>query len=176
MVIMPTDLPETKANPDASKGTLTGWHILTIFIVAFGIVFTVNGFFIYKAITTNSGEIHHAYMEGLKFNETLETRAKQKNLGWDMTLSMNRGAGGDALFSAQMLDKNGQPVTGLNINGLLYRNTENKDDHKLAFKEVKAGIYESHVANLGAGKWLFEAKAAKAGSPDFTTETSLSIR
>ena len=51
MVNMPTDLPETNANPAASKGTLTGWHILTIFIVGFGIVFTVNGIFIYKAIS-----------------------------------------------------------------------------------------------------------------------------
>ena len=176
MVNMPTDLPETNANPAASKGTLTGWHILTIFIVGFGIVFTVNGIFIYKAISTNSGEIQHAYMEGLKFNETLETREKQKSLGWDMTLSMQRGAGGDALFTAQMLDKANQPVAGLNMNGILYRNTENKDDHKLVFKEVKTGIYEAVVPQLGPGKWLFEAKATKAGEPDFTTETSLSIR
>ena len=167
---------EAKAKIKSPVKTLTSWHMLAIFVTLFGIVFTVNGYFIYMSIKTNPGEIGHAYLEGLKFNETLDSRAKQKEAGWDMTLSMKRGAGGDALFTAKMVDRAGAPVGNLEMTGRIFRNTDNKDDHALQFIEVGKGEYNAHVPNLGPGKWVFSAKAVKPNAPDFTTETSISIR
>lgn len=155
---------------------LKGWHVLTIILIVFGVVFAVNGFFIYKAYSTYSGEKEHAYMEGLKFNETLAARAVQSELGWKMSLDMNRGAGGDALFVASFKDKNNEPVKGLNIIGKIGRKTEDKEDMNLIFKETKTGIYEAHVKELASGKWVFNAKASKINFPDFITETELKIR
>ena len=42
-----------------TKGELKGWHVLLIILGMFGVVFAVNGYMIYKAITTLSGEEPH---------------------------------------------------------------------------------------------------------------------
>ena len=160
-----------------AKGTLTGWHVLFILLGMFGVVFAVNGYFIYQAYHTFSGEEQHAYMEGLKFNETLEARAEQSALGWKMSIALNRGAGGDAQFIAILKDKTGKPIHGATMSGKIGRLVEDKDDQSLAFQESgTAGTYVAHLEALGPGKWEFSATANVSGSPAFATETSLSIR
>lgn len=155
---------------------LTGWHVLFIILGMFSVIIGVNIFFGYKAITTSSGEIGHAYVEGLKFNEKLEARAKQSELGWSMELGFERGPGGDALFIATLKDKQNLPVTGAKFKGKVGRPAENKDDKDLVFKEEKPGVYTAHVAKLGPGKWNFSSEAQKDNLTPFISETSLSIR
>ncbi|MBN8648396.1 MAG: FixH family protein [Caulobacterales bacterium] len=158
------------------EAKLTGFHVLMILLAMFGVVFAVNGYFIYMANKTNSGEIGHAYLEGLKFNEKLEARAKQSELGWSMELGFQRGAGGDALFIADVKDRDGKPVTGAIMNGKIGRLVESKDDKNLDFKEIEPGKYSAHLSNLESGKWSFTASAVKDNLPKFETETRLSIR
>jgi nitrogen fixation protein FixH len=165
---------DAKSQDGANK--LTGWHVLAILVGLFGVVFAVNGYFIYKAYATNSGEIGHAYLEGLKFNEKLDAKAKQSELGWNMELGFERGAGGDALFIATLKDKNGAAVSGANITGKVWRVVENKDDKDLVFTESNAGKYTAHVSKLGPGKWSFKSDAVKGDLPKFSVETQLSIR
>jgi nitrogen fixation protein FixH len=160
----------------STKGELKGWHVLLIILGMFGVVFAVNGYMIYKAITTLSGEQPHAYMEGLKFNETIAARAAQSDAGWTMKLDMGRGAGGDVQFIATLKDKSGNAVRGAAMNGLIGRPTDDKHDKALVFSEERAGTYVAHLQELGPGKWAFRATADLAGAPQFRTETSLSIR
>ena len=50
-------------------------------IVFFGIIFSVNGLFLYKSISSFPGEdIKQSYRQGLAYNETLESRAAAKSL------------------------------------------------------------------------------------------------
>lgn len=165
----------TENNKKAQK-PWTGWHVLFVLLAMFGVIISVNVFFAYKAITTAPGEYGHAYIEGLKFNEKIEARAKQSALGWQMGLGMQRGAGGDALFIATLKDKDKKPVTGASMTGMVGRTVDNKEDMKLVFTEAAPGEYTARVEKLGPGKWEFQAKAVKAGAPDFETETMLSIR
>lgn len=160
----------------AIKGELKGWHVLLIILGMFGVVFAVNGYMIYKAITTLSGEEPHAYMEGLKFNETLSARAAQSQAGWTMKLDMSRGAGGDVQFIANLNDKSGKAIHGAAMHGQIGRLTDDKHDAALNFVENQAGVYVAHLPALGPGKWEFRATANLAGAPQFVTETSLSIR
>lgn len=155
---------------------LTGWHVLFIILGMFGVVISVNVYFGYKAITTSSGEIGHAYLSGLKFNETLAARAKQSQLGWQMDLGFERGAGGDALFIATLKDKDKNPISGAVLKGKVGRPAEAKDDQILVFKEEKAGTYTAHLEKLGPGKWHFYSTANKDNLPEFIAETDLSIR
>lgn len=159
-----------------TKGKLTGWHVLAILVICFGVVISVNIYFAFMANKTFSGDDDHAYMEGLKFNETLDEKHKQIAEGWDMSLGFTRGAGGDALFTATMVDKNKQPLSGLELKGKLFRGTEDKDDKPLIFNEVAAGKYVARIEKLGPGKWDFVATGTKKGFSPFHTETSLSIR
>ncbi len=165
----------TNNNKKAEK-PWTGWHVLFVLLAMFGVIISVNVFFAYKAITTAPGEYGHAYIEGLKFNEKIDARAKQSANGWQMELGMQRGAGGDALFIATLTDKEKKPVSGAKMSGVVGRTVDNKEDMKLEFKESKPGVYTANVAKLGPGKWDFQAKAQKDGAPDFETETILSIR
>lgn len=170
-------MTNSETNSSVSKEKkLTGLHVLLILLGFFGVIFAVNGYFIYMANKTNSGEIGHAYIEGLKFNETLDARAKQSALGWSMELGFQRGAGGDALFVATLKDRDGKPVTGAIMNGKVARLVESKDDKTLSFKEVEPGKYSAHLDALEPGKWDFSANAVKDNLPKFETETRLSIR
>lgn len=154
----------------------TGKKLLMTLLAFFGVVFAVNGFFIYMALSTFTGEKEHAYLEGLHFNETLNARAKQSALGWDMTLGFTRGPAGDALFTAELVDANKKPVIGAKMSGTIGRATQSKDDKVLEFNETSPGVYEAHVETLERGKWLFAATAIVVGKPEFEAETALSIR
>ncbi len=169
-------MTNNETNTSNTKGKLTGLHVLLILLGFFGVVFAVNGYFIYMANKTNSGEIGHAYIEGLKFNETLDARAKQSELGWSMELGFQRGAGGDALFVATLKERDGKPVTGAIMTGKIARLVESKDDKNLTFNEIEPGKYSAHLVALEPGKWDFSAKAIKGDLPKFETETRLSIR
>ena len=163
-------------NSSAKVKKLTGWHVLTILLVFFGVVFSVVGFMIFMALKTFTGEKEHAYLEGLHFNETLNARAKQSALGWDMTLGFKRGPAGDALFTAELIDADKKPIAGAQMSGTIGRATQSGDDKILKFAETTPGVYTAHVETLERGKWLFAAKAKVNDKPEFEAETALSIR
>lgn len=170
-----TENIDNNSNKKSPK-PLTGWNVFFIIFSMFAVVISVNVYFGYKAVTTSSGEIGHAYLSGLKFNETIAARAKQSELGWQMELGFERGAGGDALFIATLLDKDKKPVTGALLSGKVGRPVEAKDDQNLKFVEEKPGVYTAHITKLGPGKWHFYSQANKPNFPEFIAETDLSIR
>ena len=57
------------------KDRLIPWY----FVIAFLIVFTVNGFFVYMAIRTNHGVVtENAYEKGLEYNAIVKKVQAQK--------------------------------------------------------------------------------------------------
>lgn len=156
--------------------TLKGWHVFAMFGALFGVMLAVNMTFVVLALKTFSGETDHAYINGLKFNETLAAHARQSELGWKLTLSMQRPTGGGAVFDAHLTNKQGAPLSGANMTGFVGRTTGTGEDHSLSFQETLPGTYRSVVPELGPGRWHFSASARVAGAPPFETETTLSIR
>ena len=62
---------------------LKGWHVLVMILIFFGITIGVNATFITMALRTHPGEdVPRSYMQGLEYNETLENRRIQSELGW----------------------------------------------------------------------------------------------
>ena len=58
---------------------LSGRHILGILAGFFGIVFAVNGFFIYRALSTHSGEVaSEPYAQGLAYNDRIAAAVRQQ--------------------------------------------------------------------------------------------------
>jgi nitrogen fixation protein FixH len=155
---------------------LTGWHVLAMFLSLFGVMLAVNILFVVLALRTFSGETDHAYINGLKFNETLAAKARQAELGWTMTLGLQRPASGDAVLEARLTDRSGAPLTGVEMAGTLGRTTGTQEDRMLRFDETAPGIYRAQVPNLHPGRWRFAASAKRAGAPEFETETTLSLR
>ena len=161
----------------ARKGfTLNGWHVLAVFSGVFGVMLAVNILFVVLALKTMSGETDHAYINGLKFNETLAAKARQHALGWSMALGLERPAGGGAVLEARLTDRAGQPLQGAQITGHLGRTTSDDQDQSLRFVEREPGHYRAIITQLAPGRWRFEAHARLGDNPVFETETTLSLR
>lgn len=155
---------------------LTGWHVLAMFGALFGVMLAVNILFIVLAIKTFSGETDHAYINGLKFNETLAANARQAELGWKMALGLQRPTGGGAVLEARLSDRTGQPLAGAVLTGSIGRATDSREDRNLIFVETAPGIHRAAIDQLRPGRWRFVASAQLAGAPRFETETMISLR
>lgn len=140
-----------------------GRQILLLLIACFGVLFAVNGFFMYKAISTGPGEANGAsYEAGLHYNETLAAQHSQDSLGWHHAVTLD-----GANLRIAFRNKDGEPVSGLNVTGSIERPAVSQEARSLAFKEGAAGLYEV-TTGLGAGAWVIaaEARSSHAASPD----------
>ena len=155
---------------------LTGWHVLAMFGGLFSIMLAVNILFVVLALKTFSGETDHAYINGLKFNETLAANARQAELGWTMSLGLERPTGGGAILEARLTDRNNQALRGALISGTIGRTTDANEDQALRFTETAPGIYRAVIHQIRPGRWKFSASAKLDGAPQFSTETTLSLR
>ena len=71
---------------------VTGWHVLAVILVFFGVIITVNVIFIIQATRTFRGEDEpRSYVQGLDYNSTLAARAEQAALGWTATTEVEDG-------------------------------------------------------------------------------------
>jgi nitrogen fixation protein FixH len=165
-----------RTQPAPRVRPITGWHVLTVFGAMFAVMLAVNITFVVLALKTFSGETDHAYINGLRFNETLAAKARQAEMGWTMSLGLTRPAGGGAVLEARLVDRDGAPLSGAMLSGMLERTTQDNSDRPLMFTEDSAGTYRAVIDSLEPGRWRFEATAAVAGYPDFSAETTLSLR
>lgn len=165
-----------KSLAQAKPFRLTGWHVLAMFGGMFAVMLAVNITFVTLALKTFSGETDHAYINGLKFNETLAANARQSELGWQMALGLERPTGGGAVLEARLTDKQGNALTGARMQGFMGRTTGTQEDQALRFDETAPGIYRATIAQLAPGRWRFSASAQLDGVPPFKTETTLSLR
>ena len=141
---------------------LTGKNILLILLSCFGVVFAVNGYFAYIAVSTMPGEQRGAtYEAGLRYNNTLADARAQEALHWSHQAEALPGAA----LSIRVRAQDGMPVEGLAMDGWLERPSSSKADRKLTFKEAAPGHYEAMDGAPEAGSWIlsFTAQKPRAG-------------
>ena len=64
-----------------------GRHVLLGLVAFFGLIFLVNGVFIYYALSTfGGGDTSDPYRKGLHYNDTLAEAAREAEQGWDAKL------------------------------------------------------------------------------------------
>ena len=140
--------------PHAPKG-IQGRHVLFACLGFFGVVFAVNGLFLYSALSTYTGVVaQEPYRKGLHYNDRIAAGARQDQLGWHHDVAMVRDALTVALRTAD-----GKPVSGLRIKGTLGRPSTNRHDIELLFSETAPGTYTAPLQSIEPGAWLagFEA-------------------
>jgi nitrogen fixation protein FixH len=174
----PGPRPGPRPGSGGAKGEfrLTGWHVLGILGVFFGVMVAVNVVFVTLALKTHSGETQYAYMRGLHFNEVLSGAQAQSAQGWTMRLELERPVGGTPVLTAVLNDREGAPVRGATISGVVGRPATQAHDIPLAFIETGPGLYTADATGVGPGAWRFSATASRDGSAPFTAETRLSLR
>ena len=70
-------------------GEIKGWHVLTVLVLAFGVVIAVNLTLAYNAVRTFPGlEVKNSYVASQSFDAD---RAAQEALGWEVSAKVRDG-------------------------------------------------------------------------------------
>jgi nitrogen fixation protein FixH len=161
-----TDTPDR----NESGFRIKGWHVLAGMVGFFAIIFTVNAIFITVALDTFPGEdTRRSYVQGLAYNEVLEERAAQAELGWSASANLTA----DRVL-VEVRDADGAPVRSLRLAGALRHPANMQLDRDLTFTEVRDGVYAAGVADLPEGRWELNAEAE--GDTPFAVEADLRWR
>jgi nitrogen fixation protein FixH len=147
-------------NPRQSEGTLQGRHVLMGFIAFFGVIFAVNGVFLYKALSTHTGVVaNEPYRKGLAYNERIAADVRQADLGWSDALVVERSG----RITLQLSKATGELVQGMVVVGSIGRPATSGSDRKLVFAE-DASSYLTDAGPLAEGNWIVElAVSARVG-------------
>ncbi|MEJ6401275.1 FixH family protein [Yoonia sp. 2307UL14-13] len=99
----------------------TGWHMLAIMVVGFGIIITVNLTLAWNAVATFPGlETRNSYVVSQKFEAD---RAAQNALRWDMATTLSAG-----VLTVAITDQDGNPVQPTVTQAILGRATHTGQD------------------------------------------------
>lgn len=136
--------------PAASGKELKGWHVLLIMLGFFGVMFAVNGVFLYHAITSFPGEdIKKSYVQGLNYNDTLAQRASQAELGWTAEAGVQSG---ELIF--RLRDAEGAPLSNYAVIGEIRRSATQSADQAIIYQARANGEYVADAGDLAPGQWL----------------------
>ena len=163
--------PEMSDGKATSK-ELKGRHVLYWMLAFFGVIFAVNGVFLYQAITSFPGEdVKKSYVQGLQYNQTLAARAAQTELGWRAEAGLD---GNIIIF--RLADHAGTPISGRPIIAELRRTTSQAEDKVLTFTPREAGEYAA-AHDLEPGLWQLRIKVLDhaAQTTVFTAEKRLRV-
>jgi nitrogen fixation protein FixH len=136
----------TQATSPADTGRkLTGRHVLTIFVAGFGLIFAVNFFMAYSAVSTFPGmEVSSSYADSQSFDAR---RDAQEALGWTARVDIP----GDGTLILHLLDRDGALVAPAELTALLTRPTSRVDDQLLDLTR-RNGAFVAPAA-LADGQW-----------------------
>lgn len=136
---------------------LTGWHVLGLFVAAFGVIIAVNLTLAVNAVKSFPGvETRNAYIASQSYDAR---RAAQEALGWTLSARVADGA-----LSLRITDAEGVPVQPAQLSAELGRATTRRDDSQPAFRFDG----QAHVApvTLAPGRWILRVTAtARDGTP-----------
>ena len=130
--------------PDTGR-KLTGRHVLAIFVIGFGLIFAVNFFMAYSAVSTFPGmEVSSSYADSQSFDLR---RDAQEALGWQASVITP----GDGTLVLHLLDSDGALVAPAELTALLTRPTNQREDQTLVLRREN-GAFVAPVA-LSDRQW-----------------------
>lgn len=150
------------------------------FVAFFAVVFAVNGFFAYKAVSTMPGvvETHH-YEKGLKYNELIASAEKQAKLGWKCDVQFKASPDTKDVKNGKVqvviVDAEGIALEKAQVQVVFMRPTQDGNDQRVTLKEVAAGNYETALTLPMTGQWLATVAVVK-GDDKFTMNKRLIIQ
>lgn len=134
--------------------TLTGRHVLAMFVLGFGTIITVNLVLAVNAVRTFPGlEVANSYLASQVFDDR---RAAQEALGWQF----EAGYDGTRIV-LDITDESGAPVRPASLTALVGRPTTAADNQPLVF-----GSDHAAPIHLDHGAWRLDVTAtAQDGTP-----------
>ena len=137
---------------------LKGWHVLLIMLGFCGVMFAVNGVFLYHAITSFPGEdVKKSYVQGLSYNDTLAAREAQAELGWTAEAGLQ---GNELIFRLQ--DRDGAPLSNYVVIGERRRFATQNADQAIVYNAHPDGEYVAEAGALAPGQWALRINVLDA--------------
>lgn len=152
---------------DPNRGRWYPW----VFVAAFIVVIAVNGVMVSLAVGSFTGlETEHPYERGLNYNDMLAAARAQEALGWQVEYeALPAGEASDGVLpvvlTSRFLDKNGRPLTGLDVKAFLLRPTAQGYDLQVELQEAGGGRYSADAVLPLAGQWDLRIVATTTASP-----------
>ncbi len=132
---------------------LTGKHVAFILAGFFGLMFAVNGVFVYFALGSFSGvSVEDAYRRGLDYNQELAQKQQQEERNWKHSFEFVQTGEGAGKVTLILDDKNGNRIAGLSVNGHLKRPVVALADRPVEFLEQGQG-YVAKLDFTDKGQW-----------------------
>lgn len=146
---------------------LNGWHVLAIFVGAFGVIIGVNLALAWNAVATFPGlEVENSYIASQTFDDR---RAAQEALGWTVDAQATDGRIVLAITNAR-----GYPVQPRTLSAKVGRTTSARDDRTPEFTfDGRAFVADDPLAR---GYWNVWLTAQDWGGTTFQQRLSLHVR
>lgn len=159
----------------AKQKELTGRHVLLMLLAFFGVMLAVNAYFTVAAVKTFRGEdVKRSYRQGLDYNQTLQQRAQQSELGWEVAANTNVLADGtvDIILDFKNIDNRG--IGSLVITGQLSHRVDSRFDQNITFQPIGGGRYKARKKDL-EGPYILKA-LANQDNASFRFEHSFDVK
>ena len=138
---------------------LTGWHVLAMLVAFFGVIFAVNGVFVYYSQVSWTGLLPgNGYEASIKYNKEAARLRAMLAKGWRTKVLVPK----DGRIIIALTDKSGEPVTSLKVTARVMRPVGTQDDQALTFTEKGLGRYVADTA-LATGAWRMDARFTRKG-------------
>jgi len=148
-------------------GEITGRQVFGVTAGAFGVIIAVNVLMAYKAVSTFPGiEAANGYVASQNFDVK---RRAQEALGWKLVHTYRPGH-----LVLDFTDAEGMPAVLTDLDVLVGRATEAKDDFRPTFTRL-AGAFEADVT-LPHGKWILMVSAKAADGTAFSQRLDLTVQ
>jgi len=152
---------------------ITGRTVLYAMLGFFGVIFSVNGLFVYFALSSWPGlSTDQPYEKGIKYNRTLAKAEEQIDTGWVSRASLSIQGG----VIIVMTDRSGGVVSDLDVNGIIKRPARAGLDQKFSLLETVPGQYESQVSPVLPGRWRLEVRAIQNSKQVYFKVHDLMVR
>ncbi len=139
-----------------SEKILTGRKVLIILLISFGIVFAVNGYMVYLAMSEfRNVKIQNTYQRGRTFQKSAEEQVQQNQLGWSVRVDSARLGASQKVITMTVLDQDNQPIEGVNINAHVENPVNESGDRPVLMSSSEPGIFQGAIENLHDGQWVF---------------------
>ena len=151
--------------------SFTGWHMLAIMFVFFGIVIAVNVTLAVLAVRTNTGlVVEDSYKAGLTYDRDM---AKAKaDAAMDIHPKLYFG---DGLLRVALANSNGVPVDVKALNLTFGHPVSATTDEVLAFVPESVGVFTAQ-AKLTTGVWEGDLVATLASGDSWTRPIKLVVK
>ena len=156
-------------------GRLNGYHVLFMLLGFFGVMIIVNVIFTVYAVRSFPGEqVEQSYIQGLNYNQVLQDRERQSELGWSTEVGLEARGEADALLITNWVDEFDNGLTQLSVTATLTRPASREGQRVVTLTPNGPGRYEFILTDLETGVWNAEITALAPDGETITAHKTLS--